>query len=315
MNEKVQKRIVIDLDAGTDDYLALLILLYEEKIGNVKIEAILCSMGNTSVQNVLKNVIRLLEFADRKDIPIYKGAKKQFIYPKESISLFHGKDGFGDLDHDKEPDLSIVRNTVSSAALYEIANKYPNEIYLICIGPLTNLALALKLYEDLDSKIREVWIMGGNATAVGNTTSSAEFNFYVDPEAAYIALECLKVPIFILPWEPCLLSNITFEWRYDVLGDKTPALNLLTRAEKKIYNNTYFKHWAPCDAFLVFCFLNPDKHITKQSDHHVTIELSGCYTRGQMVLDHLRNRCSNVTIIENFDIELFKDVVLKTTTV
>ncbi|KAJ8971881.1 hypothetical protein NQ314_000494 [Rhamnusium bicolor] len=259
MKEKCIKRAIIDLDMGTDDYLALLILLHAEKIGELKIEAIVCSMGNTTVQNVVRNVVRLLEIVGRTDvsmlpIPIYKGVEKQFILPKQSIEKFHGEDGFGDLHHDKEPDVSIIRDTPAAIAIHDIIIKEPNQISIICVGPLTNLALAIKLYSELVSIIKEVWIMGGNHTAVGNVTSAAEYNFYVDPEAAYIVLECLKCPIFILPWEPCLLPEITFEWRYNTLGDKTPALHLLTLAEKKIYYNNY-KFWLPCDAFPRFLFL------------------------------------------------------------
>ncbi|XP_018577544.1 uncharacterized protein LOC108915879 [Anoplophora glabripennis] len=312
MNKNNSKRIIIDVDAGTDDYLALLLLLYGERNGKVKIEAICCSMGNTSLENVVKNVVRLLETVGRTDIPVYKGANKQLILPKHPVDQFHGKDGFGDLHHDKDPDLSLVEQIPVSIALHHIISSNPNEIYLICVGPLTNLALALKLYDDLYSKIKEVWIMGGNVTAVGNVTSAAEYNFYIDPEAAYITLECLKCPIFILPWEPCLLPQIPFEWRYNVLSDKTPEMELLTRAEKKIYANN-FKFWLPCDAFLVFCFLNPKKHIIKQSIHHATVELYSSYTRGQVVLDHLKNKLPNVTIVEMLDGELFKEYILKAT--
>ncbi|KAJ8966092.1 hypothetical protein NQ317_008767 [Molorchus minor] len=97
------KRVIVDVDVGVDDYLALLILLHAEKAGKLKIEAIVCSMGNTTVENVLKNVVRLLEIEKRTDIPVYRGVKNQLILPKESVTKFHGQDGFGDLTHDKDP--------------------------------------------------------------------------------------------------------------------------------------------------------------------------------------------------------------------
>ncbi|KAJ8955605.1 hypothetical protein NQ318_001435 [Aromia moschata] len=311
MEDLTTKRVVIDLDAGVDDYLALWILLNAEKLRKVKIEAIICSMGNTTVENVCKNVVRLLEIEGRTDIPIYRGVEKPLLLQALKDKQFHGGDGFGDLNHDSEPDVSIIRDTLAPIALCDIILNNPNEIYIICIGPLTNLAIAIKLYNNISSAIREVWIMGGNHTAVGNVTSSAEYNFYMDPEAVYIVLECLKCPIFIFPWEPCLLPKIDFEWRYNVLGDRTPALRLLTRADRKVYAE--LDYWIPCDAFLCFCFLDPEKHISKTSIHHVTIELHSCYTRGQVVLDHLRNKKPNVTIIENFHSELFKDLLLKST--
>lgn len=105
----------------------------------------------------------------------------------------------------------------------------PHEISLVCIGPLTNLALAFKTYDDIRDKIKEVYVMGGNYNGefqchswpeaaslwfffsfagVGNISSSAEYNFYTDPEAAYIVLESAKCPITIVPWEACLKESV-----------------------------------------------------------------------------------------------------------
>lgn len=80
MNKESSKRIIIDVDAGTDDYLALLLLLHAEKNGNVKIEAICCSMGNTSLENVVKNVVRLLETVGRTDVSIKKVCNIHIFY-------------------------------------------------------------------------------------------------------------------------------------------------------------------------------------------------------------------------------------------
>lgn len=100
---------------------------------------------------------------------------------------------------------------------------------LVCIGPLTNLALALKTYDDIRHNIKEVYVMGGNSNGayllfggkksqkslnlflfagVGNVSSSAEYNFYADPEAAHIVLESVKCPITIVPWEACLAESV-----------------------------------------------------------------------------------------------------------
>ncbi|CAG9824486.1 unnamed protein product [Phaedon cochleariae] len=304
------KRIIVDVDAGTDDYLALLLLLKADQEQHIKIEAITCSAGNTSLENVINNVARLLQLVRRTDIPVFKGIKHQLILFNEDIKKYHGEDGFGDMNL-APPDTSFVKEQPAALALYDMVNNNPGELTVVVLGPLTNLALAIKLYDDMASKIKEVWIMGGNITGTGNTSCTAEFNFYLDPEAAYIVLECLKCPIFILPWETCLRQPIPWEWRINVLGNSTPELDLLTRAEKKILSSDNWGAWISCDAIVAFCLLNPEKNIVKKTIHHATVELHGCLTRGQVVLDHLKNKKPNVTIIESFDGELFQEELLK----
>lgn len=141
-------------------------------------------------------------------IPVYKGASKQFIPLTHEISHYHGNDGFGDLHHETVPNLGTIQGPAASK-IGELILNNPGQISLICVAPLTNLALALRLYDKLGESIKDLWIMGGNYTAVGNITSSAEFNFYIDPEAAHIVLDTVKKPIYILPWETCLYPNIT----------------------------------------------------------------------------------------------------------
>lgn len=123
------------------------------------------------------------------------------------------------------------------------SHQRPHEVSMICIGPLTNLALALKTYADIRGNIKEVYVMGGNSkgelnlqyllvkqikstencvffsvAGVGNVSSSAEYNFYADPEAAHIALESSKCPITIVPWEACLGESVTISMVSEKIG-------------------------------------------------------------------------------------------------
>ncbi|XP_056629569.1 nucleoside hydrolase-like [Diorhabda sublineata] len=306
------RRIIIDVDVGTDDFLALIYLIHADNKNKVKIEGIICSHGNTELENVVVNVVRLLELLRRTDIPVYRGAKSQLLSTKVELhKKYHGEDGFADLKHEQVPDITIVDDKLGIIALHDTVSLFPNKISLICLGPLTTLALSLKLFDDLASKLKDVWIMGGNFTGVGNWTCSAEFNFYTDPEAAYIVLESLKCPIFIFPWETCLIPKIPLDWRFSTLGTSTPELKLLAKAEQIIYSMHDSEEWVPCDTFLVFCYMNPEKHINKFSLHYASVELHGTLTRGQVVLDHIKKFKPNVTIIEDIDAELFKQEMLE----
>ncbi|EFA03941.1 nucleoside hydrolase [Tribolium castaneum] len=303
-----RRKVIVDVDVGTDDFLALLILLNAEKRRQIKIEAIVCSMGNTAVENVCVNVMRLLEAVERTDIPVFKGATKQLIPPTHEIRLFHGKDGFGDLGLKGRPHMEAIKEPAASK-IAELIVGNPGEISLICVAPLTNVALALRLYDNFADSIKDLWIMGGNYTAVGNITPTAEYNFYIDPEAAFIVLDTVKKPIFILTWETCLYPKITFDWRFKVFGaKKNPAIELLNLAERSVYKEDE-KIWLPCDAFLAAAFLKPEI-ITKKSAHYASVELHGSQTRGQIVLDHLKTKKENVTIIEQFDAEAFQQILM-----
>lgn len=306
----VVDRVILDFDIGVDDATALLLLLHAHKTGKLKIEAIVATNGNTTVDNIINNANRLLQLQN-VDIPIYCGVTEPLIKHEDASMeehYFHGRDGFGDLEHDFVPDRRNVRDTPAVVAMGEIAQAHPGEVTIIAIGPLTNLALFLKLYGNVP--LKEIAIMGGNYTGLGNATSSAEFNFYFDPEAARIVLEHAPCPVLILPWETCLTSKVTYEWRYNVcVNPNNKALALVQRAEKKVYKDRIF--WAPCDGLLVACLLQRsmilDKIVVSAS-----VETHGQQTRGQVIIDHMNrtNRPQNITIIKQFDSEQLKKLVM-----
>ncbi|GJQ84570.1 hypothetical protein Trydic_g234 [Trypoxylus dichotomus] len=306
------KRLIVDLDVGSDDAVALLVLLKAEKDGLVKIEAICCSKGNTTTENVCKNVVRILELVGRMDIPIYRGCEEELISLKDKTDIYHGNDGFGDLKYDRVPDLSVIRKEPSPTGMNEIVSKHPGEIYLVCLGPLTNAALAMKLYKDFAPSLKEIYLMGGNYKAIGNVTKSAEFNFYSDPEAAYIVMKCARCPVTILTWETCTIPKFTMEWRFTVLGNVSdPMIQLLNRAEASIYRKRMTEYWYPCDAFLTLALIYPEC-VEKEGVYHATIELHGRETRGQVVLDHLNEKEANVRVIKRVNEEFAKNIFLKT---
>ncbi|KAI4464554.1 hypothetical protein MML48_3g00003517 [Holotrichia oblita] len=306
------QHVIIDTDAGVDDILALLLFLKAEREGLVKIEAICCSSNaTTTVGNVCKNVVRILKLIGRTDIPVYQGSEKPIICPEKEITLYHGNDGFGDLDFDEEPDLSIIKKVPSAIGMNEIVSRHPGEIYLVCLGPLTNAALAMILYKDFASSLKEIYLMGGNYKAIGNVTRTAEFNFHTDPESVYIVLRNAKCPISILPWETCTITKMTMKWRFEELGNvNDPLIQLLNKAEKSVYRNRLSESWYPCDAFLAITLIYPEC-IEKEGIYHATIELHGRETRGQVVLDHLNENESNVRIIKRVNENFVKDMLYK----
>lgn len=97
-------------------------------------------------------------------IPIYQGGLEPLIPHGQDYPLFHGEDGFGDLQYDTEPDISIIQKEPAIVATHRIVKENPGEISLVCLGPLTNVALAIKVYDDFACNVKEVFLMGGNYT-------------------------------------------------------------------------------------------------------------------------------------------------------
>lgn len=155
--------------------------------------------------------------------------------------------------------------------------------------------------------------MGGNFKGIGNISKCAEFNFWCDPEAAKIVFTESKCPVYVFPWEPCVEASYSLhfnDWRIAELSKNGNAITkLLDPIEIKAYTERNLPSWTPCDAFLACCFID-SKMILKMEKWHVTVELTGSHTRGQMILDHRKEDEPNAFVIEKIDVDLFKKFML-----
>ncbi|ALC49804.1 CG11158 [Drosophila busckii] len=308
--EKSVRRVVFDCDIGIDDAWGLLMLLRAEEylksfkceipesipIQKFKLTAVTCVRGNADIENTTKNAMRVLSAVKRMDIPVYKGCSGPILPTNwKPYSDFHGKDGLGDVgDYPQINEEQQLCSEHAVNAMYRLACEFPGQIDYILIGPLTNFAMCINLYGDafLD-KIGNVYIMGGNIHGKGNATKSAEFNFMLDPEAAFIVLERLKQPALILPWETCIDEelDLTLDWRLNVLGAvNSDFIKLMNRVETNVFVPRGFVKWLTCDALLIAAYLFPSHVIAQQRGYYASVELSGTQTRGQMVLDHKKGR-------------------------
>uniref|UniRef100_A0A1L8DYD6 Putative inosine-uridine preferring nucleoside hydrolase n=1 Tax=Nyssomyia neivai TaxID=330878 RepID=A0A1L8DYD6_9DIPT len=321
IDSEVQRKIIVDVDVGTDDAWSLLLLLRAQEYTNVNVLGITCVKGNTAVGNVAENTLKVLSAFESVKCgkpPIFVGASSELIALRERSPddySFHGKDGFCDLEcYSEEPnDPNLISKEHAVNAIERLVMENPGQVIIICLGPLTNLGLCLRMYPHVAEKIKDVYIMGGNYLGVGNYTSAAEFNFFNDPESVHIVLHTLKCPMFLLPWEACLEDkfHISMDWRMNVLGDISNRITkLLNPIEQKCYRD--FQDWMPCDTILTAVVLAGKSMIEKSTTWNATVELSGHHTRGQFILDHLRKKPDNLTIIEKVNQETFKDIMLWT---
>ncbi|KAG5682914.1 hypothetical protein PVAND_012232 [Polypedilum vanderplanki] len=244
---------------------------------------------------------------NRLDIPVYAGAANSLlVHSYFKHGRHHGIDGLRNaFKPEEKPSLDLVQKMHAVEALKNLINENPNEITIFAIGPLTNIALLYKMYPEISSKIKNLHIMGGSFQGSGNSSRTAEFNFFFDPESARIVFEETKCPILILPLEPCLKAGLSTpykEWRFKVLNSiKNEIIKLMDKVE---IDMDFRKYFVPYDAYLICCFIFP-KMIKKVCEFHVTVELSGEFARGQMILDRTLRIPPNATIIEDIDEKVF----------
>ncbi len=190
----MRKKILIDTDCGVDDSIAIMIALAAE---NIDVMGITTVSGNTYVNQVTDNVLRLLSYLGYGNIPVYRGAHRPLVAVPKTGERIHGDNGLGNVELPRTA--KSVEGISAPEAIYRIAKENPGIIF-VTLGPLTNIAMAFNLYPDLKDLVKEIVAMGG-ALYKGNVTRFAEFNFYFDPEAAQYVFNT-GVPMKVLPWDP-----------------------------------------------------------------------------------------------------------------
>ncbi len=171
--------LVIDTDTGSDDAIALLMAAAHPQ---ATIAAVTTVAGNVGLAQATQNAGRTLEVAGQTEIAFFVGCDRPLVRSLETAIDVHGSDGLGDTH---QPVTTMVASSEhAAAALVRLASESPGEHTLVALGPLTNIAVALAIDPDLLTRFRSTVIMGGAPDMVGNTSDMAEFNIWVDPEAA-----------------------------------------------------------------------------------------------------------------------------------
>jgi len=177
------QRIIIDTDPGIDDALTLFLALASPEM---QLEAITTVSGNVHVDLTTRNALALLELAGRPDIPVARGCDRPLVHHPVAAAYVHGRNGLGEVEL-PEPQLRPVPRHAVDLIIDRVMAS-PGAITLVAIGPLTNIALALREEPRIAQSVRDVVIMGGALRVPGNVTPNAEFNIYADPHAAHIVL-------------------------------------------------------------------------------------------------------------------------------
>lgn len=269
----------IDTDPGIDDCLAILLALRSAEIDLLGISTV---HGNTDVAQATANAIKVTELA-RADVPVWAGADRSLTGQLRTAEYIHGGDGLGDLlpapGRKPQPGFAVH-------AMAEHILGHGRPVTVVALGPLTNVALALAVYPDLAGAIERIVIMGGAVRCEGNTTPSAEFNTYCDPEAA-ARVVASGVPQLWVPLDVTMRTILPAARSRELAASSDPVaafIGELTTFYSEHYRRTYgIDGCCLHDPLTVAVLLDPS--LVTCRDLFLSIECGGQTTRGRTVAD------------------------------
>lgn len=277
---------ILDSDGGVDDAQALLMLIAADRAPDL----ITTVSGNVGLPEATRNILTVLAVAGRGDIPVHMGAERPLTQPPLDATEIHGKDGLGGAPRPVErPEISGQNGVSFMMSTLQQAAKSGDKVDFLMIGPLTNLALALRLAPDGAAGIGQVTIMGGSVYGRGNVTPAAEFNIFADPEAAAIVFAA-EIEIVLVPWEACTAHRITGA-EVDALFDAVPdgprkafSHALVAHARATIAGYGGGDHFRFVDPLAAAVMIDPGM-VTKSLSASVDVALAPGITRGMTVVD------------------------------
>ncbi len=273
---KSPQRVIIDADPGVDDALAILLAAASPEL---KIEGVTPVAGNVPLELTLPNALRLLEIAGRTDVPVATGASRPLTRKLITASYAHGENGLGGVQF-PDPKTKPVSDNASQL-IRRIVRANPGQVAIIAIGPLTNLAIAFREDPELPKMVKSIYLMGGSLSR-GNVTPSAEFNIYVDPEAAQEVFHA-GIPIVMVGLDvtrKAMLRDEHIKRLEAASNNSAQAAGKITRAiwnrmQRANFNGGPVMH----DSVAVAALLDPS--IVKVQDYYVEVETSGEFTAGE----------------------------------
>ncbi len=272
-------RIILDTDPGLDDALALFLALASPE---VQLEAITTVSGNVHVDLTTRNALTLLELAKRTDIPVARGCERPLARQPVIADYVHGHNGLGGVEL-PEPQLQLV-NQHAVDLIIERVMAAPQEITIVPVGPLTNIAMALRKEPRIAEYVREVVIMGGALRVPGNVTPEAEFNIYADPHAAHIVFHA-GWPIRLVSLDVTNKTLLKREQVQALASNGSPVTQLIQQMVDNFLNIFGFARGITAfqmhDPLCLAAAFQPE--LITWEPAYVDVELAGTLTLGETV--------------------------------
>lgn len=306
-------RLLVDTDTAGDDCIAILTCL---RARHVTLEAITINCGNVKFDQQVENALATLEAGGAAGkVPVYPGCRRPLLKDWTTVEHIHGPDGVGGSNFPRARQRPETTHAVD--AIIDLVLSNPGEITILAIAPLTNLAVALTREPRVAQAVKHCWIMGGCNNAVGNVTPAAEFNFWVDPDAARIVFHS-GLPITMVGWEIATrhsVVNAAERERIEGLGTKEAKFFLdVTRSNLEFATTRQGLAGTTHPDAIVAAMLVDAAVIAEAHDRFVDVETCSPLTRGASPVDELNTtgRPANARVVYRADETRFKKVLFKT---
>ncbi|MCA0927284.1 nucleoside hydrolase [Ruegeria profundi] len=303
------RKIIIDTDPGQDDAVAILLALASPE--EIEVLGITAVAGNVPLELTAKNARIVCELAGKTHIPVYAGCDRPLKRPLVTAEHVHGKTGL-DGPVLPDPQMALTDGHAVEFIIDTLRKNKPGTVTLCPLGPLTNIATAFQKTPDIIDRVQEIILMGGAYFEVGNITPTAEFNIYVDPEAADIVFKS-GVPTVVMPLDVTHKALVTkqrndaFRALVTKVGQAVAEMtDFFERFDKEKYGSEGAPLHDPCvTAYLIRPELFSGRHI------NVQIETQSELTMGMTVADWwgVTDRPPNALFIGDIDADGFFDLL------
>lgn len=308
MVDMAQIPLLIDTDPGVDDALAILMALNEPTVDVVGVTVV---AGNVGLEHTVNNALKLLDLCGRADIPVFPGCEEPLVFPSIDAADVHGADGFGDTGYERSARKAETEH--AALAILRLSRDYAGELVFIAMGPLTNVALALKLDPTLPSRIKRFIVMGGAVTGHGNITHAAEFNVFFDPEAAQVVFSGFPMSE-VVDWEATVAHGLPHDGMDAWCLQESPRAQFYDRISRKTRdwarNLRGDRDWHSADSLAMMAVLDPGS-VKRAEERPLAVETQGSHARGATLVDWNRQtgRPDNARIVLEIDREAFQNRV------
>ena len=300
--------IILDTDTAQDDCVAILLGLLDPE---ADLRAITMVAGNVGFEQQTANALMTLSVAGALgECPVYLGCRRPMVRPWVSAENVHG-DGAGGLSMESSGIEVEAEHAVDT--LLRMTSEAPGEINIVAIGPLTNIAMAVVKDPSFPKRVKSLYIMGGSNNARGNITAAAEFNFYVDPDAAKIVFEA-GFEITVVPWEPLTVQDALFsrDQMSEIGALQTPVASFFARvceATLEFDESVGIPGSTHPDSLTMALLLHPEL-IVRTGAYAVDIEADSELTRGYSAMSWgIHGLKPNARVVESVDSTAFFDYI------
>ncbi len=276
------EKIIFDTDPGIDDALALLLLAAAPELDLL---AITVTHGNTSQEKCLSNALQLVELLGIEQVPVARGAQEPLVKELSVAEETHGDGGLGYAVL-PEPKVKPIQESAHNLII-RLVNENPGQITLLCVGPMTNIALALLKQPQIAKNIKRIVAMGGSIHYPGNSTPQSEYNVFCDPESYEIVLNA-GVDFTLVPLDvtyQCLLTTQHIEQ----ITLARPEIKNFIKESTRFYIEFHAKYQgiqgcAINDPLAAAILIDPT--LVENRDYFLSVDLSGGSSRAKTIADH-----------------------------